>query len=514
MGFLLGIAQAVPRVGFGTRVSHFPHPNGPTACKAKYFNATLDHFSWGVGPGGRTHYLQRYFVCDEHWKSGGDSAHPGPIFFYCGNEANVELYLNATGLMWETAAEFGALLLFAEHRYYGKSLPFSEPRKHMQYLSSEQALADYAELLFFVKRDLGAENSPTIAFGGSYGGMLATWLRLKYPAAVVGAVAGSAPVWSFLGEDPPYDLGSYAKKVTYDTTPQAGAAAGCTDNMRAAWKELLRRTTAPELEAVESLFKLCPEQRLRHQDDLYALALWAQSAFDFMAMGNFPYPSSYILNGDGTLPAYPMRVACESLAGSLEGDALIEGLRDAVGVFYNYTHERPCFDFTQGVNPDTQQDGEFWGFQFCTEMFQPMSRDGVLDSFFPQPWNMTASFEDCQQQWSVTPRPYWATISYGGRDIASASNIVWSNGEFDPWSGGGVTQSISESLVAILIEGGAHHLDFMWSNPLDPPSVLQARALEKQHMWRWVTQARKATNNKSSEHISAFDVRTTHQTVA
>ena len=53
------------------------------------------------------------------------------------------------------------------------------------------------------------------------------------------------------------------------------------------------------LKELESLFRLCPGQHVKNNDDLYALAYWAQSAFDFMAMGNYPYPSSYILNGDG-----------------------------------------------------------------------------------------------------------------------------------------------------------------------------------------------------------------------
>ncbi|ETK76487.1 hypothetical protein L915_17114, partial [Phytophthora nicotianae] len=84
-------------------------------CDEKFFTQTLDHFDVGAPT-----YQQRYFVCDNHFQPGG------VMFFYVGNEADVELYLNHTGLMWENADEFGAMLVFAEHRYFGKSVPFGK----------------------------------------------------------------------------------------------------------------------------------------------------------------------------------------------------------------------------------------------------------------------------------------------------------------------------------------------------------------------------------------------------
>lgn len=55
--------------------------------------------------------------------------------------------------------------------------------------------------------------------------------------------------------------------------------------------------------------------------------------------------------------------------------------------------------------------------------------------------------------------------------------------------GGGVLRNISDSLVAIVIPEGAHHLDFMFSNELDPPSVIAARASQRALMRQWIEEA-------------------------
>ncbi len=93
-------------------------------------------------------YLQRHIISKAHWNRNS------PIFIYTGNEDDIEWFCENTGFVWEIAEQFNAMIIFEEHRYYRKSIPYGDKSyysPYIHYLISEQALANFANIITFIK---------------------------------------------------------------------------------------------------------------------------------------------------------------------------------------------------------------------------------------------------------------------------------------------------------------------------------------------------------------------------
>ena len=85
-------------------------------------------------------------------------------------------------------------------------------------------------------------------------------------------------------------------------------------------------------------------------------------------MGNFPYPSSYLLHGDAMLPAWPVRAACAPLMSEdLRGDALVEAAGRGLGVYYNASADKKVHDqLTRGRCSLSYWPAHPWCSHLCT----------------------------------------------------------------------------------------------------------------------------------------------------
>lgn len=311
--------------------------------------------------------------------------------------------------MWELAPKLKATLLFVEHRFYGHSLPFGnasyDSPKNLGYLTSEQALADFALVLRTLNPPNGTTRArPVIAFGGSYGGMLAAWIRIKYPHLVAGAIAASAPVRQFAGVT---DCGIFNQILT--SVYQVAYTADCADNIRRSWTTLQNYSTSADgLRLLNEKFKFCTNLT-KGTDVTETLFDYLTDVYGNLAMINYPYPSSFL----APVPAYPVREFCGRLAQNYTGVELLDHLQSALSIYYNYDGKAACLNINSSYDGTGISD-RGWDFQACTEMVMPICADGVHDMFPPQQWNMQTYADKCFKKYGVHPRPANALLNYGG----------------------------------------------------------------------------------------------------
>ncbi|KAI3997272.1 hypothetical protein MKX01_009116 [Papaver californicum] len=338
--------------------------------------------------------------------------------------------------MFEIAPHFKALLVFLEHRYYGKSNPFGGDKEiaysnsiTLGYLSSTQAL-----------KNLTTQDSPVIIFGGSYEGMLAAWFR--YPHVAMGALASSAPILGFQGIVSPY---SFNNIITQDFK-----------SIKESWN-LIEETEQKHggLNLLKKSFKL--------------LGGWLQTAFVYTAMTDYPTPSNFL----NPLPAYPIRQMCKAIDDPTARNDPFAKLYRAANIYYNSSGTATCFNLSDHSDPHGLAE---WTWQACAEMILPTDGNDEKSIFPSSEWNFSDRATFRKEYLGVEPRPNWATTEFGGMDIMRVlkrfeSNMIFFNGLRDPWSG-----------------GGAHHVELRFSDKEDPKWLQDVRKEEIHIIDKWIDQ--------------------------
>jgi len=429
-----------------------------------YFTQRLDHFN---GQDQRT-WQQRYFVNDTYWKAGG------PIFIMLGGEGAISGRYVYAYQMSVYASHYGALQFGLEHRFYGKSQPLADwNTDNLKYLSSQQALDDAATFINAMKTKWGAENSQVITFGGSYPGNLAAWFRMKYPHITLGSVASSAPVNAVL------DFIQYLDVVDLSIAELTGVECdtqirNATDTIEAMLK------TAYGKKEIEQLYKICTP--LQNDKDITT------------------FMSTLMSNWMGEIQYYSSResISLTKLCTMMENPAqdALHNYADVNSLFLD-SYEQTCLDasYTSTLNlldivtPTEQANMRQWVYQTCIEF-------GYFQS--------TDSSEDLQPFGTLVPVSYYTDMCtdifgfdflpliaetneyYGATEPYGASNILFVNGDIDPWHALSINADFSSTVTAILIDGTAHCADFYPATPNDPPGLAAAQSAIDYQIGVWL----------------------------
>lgn len=174
-----------------------------------------------------------------------------------------------------------------------------------------------------------------------------------------------------------------------------------------------------------------------------------------MAMTDYPYAANFLTE----MPAWPVNKSCEVGFANWTKDVndtktVIGAMLKAVNVYFDWANKTDyCVNF-KDTGGTGSLDADAWNILQCNQLAMPNST-GSASMFLPYTYNMTKNTESCNAQFGLSPDYSWAIREFGGknikRDLNDYSNIIFSNGNLDPWKAGGVTEFINIKLPYYII---------------------------------------------------------------
>lgn len=411
------------------------------------YQQKIDHNN----PADDRRFGQRYFVNTKYARD----LHAPVLFYICGESTcNPE---DLDGQIEEHAKRWGAAMFALEHRYYGKSQPFTDlSTENLKYLSIDQALKDLYTFQDFIMKKHGYFGE-WITIGGSYPGSLSAYYRLKYPEMVSAALASSAPVMAKENFE------------EYDAHVTLVAGKNCVSKMRevvAIVEEALDNPT--ELNNIKRKFQA--EGVRNNIDFLYLIADIASAAVQYGYKDMF----------------------CQSLnrANPLDGYAsFARRLYNA----WNMTAVSMTFQSAEDTDPNSYLSSfgmRQWLYQSCTEYGywqgahhnpELSSRSSLIDlQYHRDACKRVFGLDKPANTETTNDNYYWPLFD------PSTKNILFTNGSTDPWSTLSITDNSKNTNIATyVIDGAAHCDDLRGSKNQDSQELKTSRTLFTKMVNSW-----------------------------
>jgi pimeloyl-ACP methyl ester carboxylesterase len=526
MAFFLIMSHGSFRSGSSSSMMIIPEDDGDGNTALFYNDALVDHTDKSPSSNNNATWSHRYYKSMKYFKGPGS-----PIFMIVGGEGSLDhgmLYPFVTEFL---AKKFGAAVIQPEHRFYGpyQPVPNATVDQLLKLLTPAQAMDDMIRLVTHHLRprdfrDCSPDRSsptycPFITIGASYPGFLSAMFRLLHSDVVDAAYASSAPLYMYAQQTDP--------NIFYDIVTAAAerASPGCVHSVKNTLLDVLDEINqAKTLKQAAAGAGVCPSSipddvttRKMLGSTLVQLASFSFADHDMECYPPGPETGLYkicqlfqdpTLDGLETMKSFFDSVllqqmedekGCDMVGVTCDADADMKAIRDA---------GRGCFDLGGGDDesgddaaPDAQDvtpafdDGRMWEFQTCTNVIFLAGFSET--SMFPA---YNASYKDltkeCHQTFgtSVTPRPHEMVDMWGFDDLIKqgASRILFTNGLQDMWSGGGILEDLSDSLLAITFENGAHHSDLTHEGPTDKDTddIKEGFVLITDILGRWLDEIR------------------------
>ncbi|KYM93462.1 Putative serine protease K12H4.7 [Cyphomyrmex costatus] len=399
----------------------------------------------------------------------------GPMLIMIGGEWEITDGFLQGGLMYEIGVKYHGLMYYTEHRFYGQSRPTKDiSTENLQYLNADQALADLAYFIQTKKKEKNLGKSIVIVVGCSYAGNMAAWARLKYPHLIQGTLASSAPVQAKA------DFYEYFEVVTDSLGKHSK---NCVESVKTAFslvEELLATKAGPR--KLKLLFNLCHVPDVKSPSDLGYFMNTLSEIFAGVVQYN------KIENGETNIAALCDKMTAKHLGSPLQRLARLFLNQDKC-VDVSYNNFVKIYQETSWDSPAATSIMRQWYHQTCTEYgyYQTTnSNRSIFGKLFPLNYyiNLCTDFYNKKILNSHVRR---TNIMYGGQ-LPDLQNVIFVNGDSDPWHPLSVLQDLNAFSPAIVISGSSHCRDIYSDIATDPDNLKKARAKIRKIIGKWISE--------------------------